>query len=39
MARSQENHQKTIDPIIGKLKPKGIDLELEKVKITALLNC
>lgn len=39
MARSQENHQKTIDPIIGKLKPKGIYLELEKVKITALSNC
>ncbi|KJW03314.1 HD domain protein [Rickettsia endosymbiont of Ixodes pacificus] len=39
MARSQENHQKTIDPIIGKLKPKGIDFELDKIKITALSNC
>ncbi|XVN40738.1 MAG: HD domain-containing protein [Rickettsia endosymbiont of Argas persicus] len=40
MARSQENHQKTIDPIIGKLNlPKGIDLELDKIKITDLSNC
>lgn len=39
MARSQENHQKTIDPIIGKLKPKGIGLELDKIKITDLSNC
>ncbi|ABE04498.1 MULTISPECIES: HD domain-containing protein [Rickettsia] len=40
MARSQENHQKTIDPITGKLNlPKGIDLELDKIKITDLSNC
>ncbi len=39
MAKSQENHQKTIDPIIGQLKPKGIDLELDKIKITDLSNC
>lgn len=39
MARSQENHQKTIDPIIGKLKPKVIDLELDKIKVTDLSNC
>ena len=39
MARSQENHQKTIDPIIGKLKPKGIVPELDKIKITYLSNC
>jgi (p)ppGpp synthase/HD superfamily hydrolase len=39
MARSQENHQKTIDPIVDKLKPKGINLELDKIKITDLSNC
>ncbi|WP_342269507.1 HD domain-containing protein [Rickettsia endosymbiont of Orchestes rusci] len=39
MVKSQENHQKTIDPIVEKLKPKGINLELEKVKIIALSNC
>ncbi|KJV76522.1 HD domain protein [Rickettsia hoogstraalii str. RCCE3] len=39
MARSQENHQKTIDPIVGKLRSKGIDFELEKVKMTTLSNC
>ncbi|WP_341793865.1 HD domain-containing protein [Rickettsia endosymbiont of Ceutorhynchus obstrictus] len=40
MAKNQENHQKTIDPIIGKLNlPKGIDLELDKVKIIDLSNC
>ncbi|ALA62005.1 HD domain-containing protein [Rickettsia amblyommatis] len=40
MAKNQENHQKTITPIVGKLNlPKGIDIELDKVKITDLSNC
>ncbi|KJV62260.1 HD domain protein [Rickettsia amblyommatis str. Ac/Pa] len=40
MARNQENHQKTIGPIIAKLNlPEGIDLELGKVKMNDLSNC
>ncbi|WP_256377108.1 MULTISPECIES: hypothetical protein [spotted fever group] len=40
MARNQENHQKTIGPIIAKLNlPKGIDLDLGKVKMNDLSNC
>ncbi|ARD86415.1 guanosine polyphosphate pyrophosphohydrolase [Rickettsia bellii] len=40
MAKNQENHQKTITPIVGKLNlPKSIDIELDKVKITDLSNC
>lgn len=40
MAKNQENHQKTIAPIVEKLNlPKGIDIELDKVKIIDLSNC
>ncbi|MFP3035005.1 MAG: HD domain-containing protein [Candidatus Tisiphia sp.] len=40
MAKNQENHQKAIEHIIGKLNlPKSIDIELDKVKITDLSNC
>ncbi|XVN41344.1 MAG: HD domain-containing protein [Rickettsia endosymbiont of Argas persicus] len=40
MAKNQENHQKTIAPIVGKLNlPQDIYLKLDKVKIGDLLNC